>query len=136
MTKVTKVEWNGIKNAIMQVTYFLNSPMANLLFYFIFFYTERKWLHKRNFAAILLFNSKLSAKFQRFKELMKLSKCWKIGAFPKITIKGTLMQIWKSPYMFAFIWKQYSGNFAFLILKTIELFARKVCAFLKKKANF
>ena len=46
--------------------------------------------------------------------------------------KGTLMQIWKSPYMFVFIWKQYPENFAFLILRIIELFAREVCIFLKK----
>ena len=28
-------------------------------------------------------------------------------------VKGTLMQIWKSPYMLVFIYKQYSENFAF-----------------------
>ena len=42
------------------------------------------------------------------------------------------MQIWKSRYMFGFIWKQYPENFTFLILKIIELFAREVCKFLKK----
>ena len=47
-------------------------------------------------------------------------------------IKGTLMQIWKSPYMFVFRWKQCPGNFPFLILKVLELFAREVCKFLKK----
>ena len=46
-------------------------------------------------------------------------------------IKGTLMQIWKSHYMFAFIWKQCPENFAFLIPRIVELFARKVCKFLK-----
>ena len=34
--------------------------------------------------------------------------------------------------MFAFIQKQYPENFAFLILRTVELFTRKVCKFLKK----
>ena len=38
--------------------------------------------------------------------------------------------------MFAFIQKQYPENFAFLIPRTIELFAREVCKFLKKWANF
>ena len=38
----------------------------------------------------------------------------------------------KSPYMFVFIRKQYPENFAFLILRILELFAREVCKFLKK----
>ena len=50
--------------------------------------------------------------------------------------KGTLMQIWKSPYMFVFIWKQYPANSTFLILRIIELFAREVCKFPKNWANF
>ena len=49
-----------------------------------------------------------------------------------VPLKGTLMQIWKSFYMFVFIFKQDPENFAFLILKTLELSARKVCKFLKK----
>ena len=50
--------------------------------------------------------------------------------------KGTLMQIWKSPYMFAFIWKQYPENFVFLILKVLELFAREFVNFLKSRLIF
>ena len=42
------------------------------------------------------------------------------------------MQIWKSPYMFVFISKQYPKNFAFLILRILELFAYEICKFLKK----
>ena len=42
------------------------------------------------------------------------------------------MQIWKSPYMFVFFQKQYLENFAFLILRILELFSREVCKFLKK----
>ena len=38
--------------------------------------------------------------------------------------------------MFEFIQKQYPENFAFLVLRILELFAREVCKFLKKKANF
>ena len=34
--------------------------------------------------------------------------------------------------MFVFIKKQCSENFAFLILRTLELFAGEVCKFLKK----
>ena len=30
-------------------------------------------------------------------------------------IKGALMQIWKSPYVFVFMQKQYTENFLFLI---------------------
>ena len=51
-------------------------------------------------------------------------------------IKGTLKQIWKSPTVFVFIWKQYPENFAFFILRILKLFAREVCKFLKKYANF
>ena len=51
-------------------------------------------------------------------------------------IKGTLKQIWKNTTVFVFIWKQYTENFAFLILRTLKLFAREVCKFLKKYANF
>ena len=34
--------------------------------------------------------------------------------------------------MFVFILKQYPENFAFLILRTFEIFAREVCKFLEK----
>ena len=42
------------------------------------------------------------------------------------------MRIWKSHYMFVFIWKQYPENFSFLFLRMLELFAGEVCKFLKK----
>ena len=42
------------------------------------------------------------------------------------------MQIYKSPCIFVFIWKQYPENFAFLILRILEFFAREVCKFHKK----
>ena len=45
----------------------------------------------------------------------------------KSQLKGTLMQIWKSPHMFVFIQKCYPENFAFLILGILELYSRKVC---------
>ena len=49
-----------------------------------------------------------------------------------MNIQGTLMQIWKSPYMFVVIQKQYPAKFTFLILNILELFAREVCKFPKK----
>ena len=42
------------------------------------------------------------------------------------------MQILKSLYIFFFILKQYPENFAFLILRILELFAREIYKFLKK----
>ena len=36
--------------------------------------------------------------------------------------KGTIMQIWKFPYMFVFIQKYYPENSAFLILGILEIF--------------
>ena len=53
-----------------------------------------------------------------------------------MVIKGTLMHIWKSSYMFVVVLKQYPENFAFLILKILELFAREVCKFLKSRLIF
>ena len=41
-------------------------------------------------------------------------------------IKGTLMQIWRSPYMFVLIQKWHPENFAFLILGILALYTRKV----------
>ena len=46
-------------------------------------------------------------------------------------LKGTLMQIWKSPYMFVFILKQYPEDAAFLIWIP-ELFSGQVCKFFKE----
>ena len=37
------------------------------------------------------------------------------------------MQIWKSPYRPVFIWKYYPENFAFLIIRILELYTHKVC---------
>ena len=51
-------------------------------------------------------------------------------------IKDTLMQIWKSPYIFGSIEKSYPENFPFSILMNLELFTRAVCVFLKNWANF
>ena len=50
----------------------------------------------------------------------------KILKVPSGLLKGTPMQIWKSPYVFVFIKNQHPENFAFLNLKIIELFAREV----------
>ena len=47
-------------------------------------------------------------------------------------IKGALTQIRKPSYMFVLIQKQYPENFAFLMLRILELSAREVCKFLKK----
>ena len=57
------------------------------------------------------------------------------------------MQIWKSSYIFFFIYKYCPENVAFLILRIFELYTRKVCKmfvykhtetieYIKKLANF
>ena len=51
-------------------------------------------------------------------------------------VKGTLVQIWKSPYIFVFIKKQYRENFAFLLLRILELFAVKFINLLKSRLIF
>ena len=37
------------------------------------------------------------------------------------------MQIWKPPYIFQFVQKQYRENFTIVILRILELFISKVC---------
>ena len=44
----------------------------------------------------------------------------------KCYLKGTLMQIWRSPHMFVHILKQYTPVFEFLILRILELFTCKI----------
>ena len=42
-------------------------------------------------------------------------------------IKGTLMQIWKSAYIFVFIWKQHVKNFTLKHLLFFETGAIEIC---------
>ena len=101
---MTQVEWNGMKNTIIQVTYFRNSPMTNLLIYLykftcffivIFLHIEKKWLLRRNLAVILPLNPNCLESFSVTMLLMKVSKYWKIVELPKISIK---MKIFKTFY--------------------------------------
>ena len=84
---------NGLKNAIMQVTYFLNGLILNLFVFCLFFvfvilfYTERKWLLMRNVFAILPLKSKLSGKIQRLNAINRSIDMLKIVEFSKISIK-------------------------------------------------
>ena len=75
-------------------------------------------------------------KHRRFYEkihiLIQCVKAWILTFEDYRLIKGKLMKIWKSHYMFVFIKKQYPENFALLILRIFEFFAREVCKFLKK----
>ena len=61
-----------------------------------------------------------------------IKRCCRVHVQAKLLFKGSLIQIWKSPYMFVFIWKQYSENFSFVILRIMCLFTCEVCKFLKK----
>ena len=81
---VTKL--NRVKKAIMQVTFWMD-PCLICYFIFILFYTERKWLLMRNLPIILPLKSKLSGNFSVSILLMKVSECWKIVEFRKISIK-------------------------------------------------
>ena len=49
-----------------------------------------------------------------------------------LIIKGTLMQISRSSYVFVFIWKQYPENLAFLTLRILQLITREF----RKFVNF
>ena len=52
------------------------------------------------------------------------------------SFKSTLMQIWKSPYIFVSIWKQYPKNFRFLVQRILELLTLEVCNVLKSRLIF
>ena len=43
------------------------------------------------------------------------------------SIRSTLMQTWKSPSIFVFIWKQYFEGFTLKHLLLFEICARKIC---------
>ena len=79
--KVTKL--NGVKNAIMQVTYFLNGSMFNLLFccHFVLYWEKVASYEKFNH------KSKLYGKFQRFNAINGSVEMLKIVEFLKISIK-------------------------------------------------
>ena len=75
----------------------------------------------------------------RKEKLRKVGLCFINGCFIKsvnMIIKGTLMQISKSPYMFVLIYKQYPENFTFLILRIFELFTVKFVNFFKSRLLF
>ena len=72
------------------------------------------------------------SKFDSIMETKPVSSILKLGKLRHKSLKGTLMQIWKTAYCFMFRLKQYPENFAFLILETLELFACKVWKFAKK----
>ena len=66
MTECDTGEYNGMKKAIMQVTYFRMASWLIYCFIVILFYIEKKWLLMRNLAVILPLKSKFSEKLQRF----------------------------------------------------------------------
>ena len=46
-----------------------------------------------------------------------------------LAFRGTLIQIWKSLYVFVFIWKQNPKNFVLLILRTLKFIPMKFVNF-------
>ena len=56
---------------------------------------------------------------------IKSKKAYVYSSAQIFRVKGTLMQILN-------LFNQYPENFAFLILRILELFSREVCKFLKK----
>ena len=74
-----------VKNVIMQVTYFLNDPMVNLLFYcHIILYWEKVTSYEK-FSYNLTPEINCLENFSVSMLLMKVLKCWKINEFPKIS---------------------------------------------------
>ena len=73
---VIHVELNGIKNSIMQLTFFLDGPMANSLFYFF----KKKWLLNKNLVLILLLIPNCLENFS-----VSIT-AWKVSAFGVILV--------------------------------------------------
>ena len=78
---------NGVKIAIIQVTYFLHGPIFNLLFdYHIILYWKNVTYYEK-FSHNLTFEGQIVWKISVFQYLMKVSKYWQIAEFPKISIE-------------------------------------------------
>ena len=76
-----------MKNVIVEVTYFFNVPMINLLFYcHITLYREKVTSYKK-FNQVLPLKPKLSGKFQLFNVIDGSIKILYIAEFPKLSIK-------------------------------------------------
>ena len=84
------------------------SSLQYMIYYFLFFFTKLK----------------------QFTDLQNIQ--YTRNPVSAESLKDALMQIWKSPNMFVFLWKQYPENFAFLILRILKLFTREVYKFPKK----
>ena len=68
----SNTQLDGVKNIIMQVTYFFKVPMLVVV---LLSYIERECFHKRNLATILPLKSKFSENFRVSVLLMEVSKC-------------------------------------------------------------
>ena len=68
---------NEVKTAIIQVTYFLNGLMPNLLFCCLIILIQRKWFPMRNFFKILRLKFKFSGKFKLFNAINGSTKMLK-----------------------------------------------------------
>ena len=75
----------------MQLTFFLDGPMANSLFYSF----KKKWLLNKNLVLILLLNPKLSGKFQRFNHCVKSVRIRSYSGlhFPEFGLNLDLVQM-------------------------------------------
>ena len=88
---------------------------------------------------LVFFVKRFPVSFNLFVLLLLVTPCLVVAVQPCIEwipIKGTLMQIWKSQCLLEFIWKYCTENFAFLILRIMELFTCKVCFLLKNRVLF
>ena len=118
--KLTKL--NEVKNAIIQVAYFLNGPMFNLLFYCHII--ERKWLLMKNLAITLPSKSKLSTNFSVPILLMKVSKYCRVSSRlkeiiqppqPPIPSDKIFLRLWKKIYLEKYT--EIYRHFAFKVLQ-------------------
>ena len=88
---------NWVKNAIMQVTYFLNSGMSNFLFYCHIILYWQKVTSYEKFSHIYPWSPTYLENFSFLLLWIEVWKCWKIVKFPKISIKRETVKHFTKP---------------------------------------
>ena len=88
---------NGVKNAIMQVTFFLNGPTVNFSFYCLIILYWEKVNYYKKYSHNLKPEVQIMWRFQRFNAIDEASKWWKTTEFLKFQLKWKTRKHFTSP---------------------------------------
>ena len=86
-------KWMGLKDVIVQVTYFLNGSMVNSFFCC---HITLYWEEETCFEKVTL-EIQISEKFQHFNAIDGISKCWKIIKCSKFQLKWKISEHFTRP---------------------------------------